>query len=509
MASKDKKHPEKKDDSFTSEMINRFRAHPFLFGGTVVVLVIVIVAFVFVPAIVPRGGSRGGGAQTFGYYNGTPISYVLNNYFYRAQQVLMQRYQLSYDDPDFDTNFTSIWRQAFEETAIHLGILDEMKRSGFVVPDDVVDRQMAELPQFQENGRFSSAKYRAMDTSTRLTMWKQVQESIIAESYLSDINNLKSASAEVSFVSSMASPKRSFDLAVFPLYSYPDSEVESYAEANPNLFMTIRLSRITISSSEREAQQILASVRDGTTSFEDAARNNSQDWAADRGGDIGMTMGYELEFEISDTQARESVMNLARGEISDVLKVTGGWAFYRADEVARPVDLSDQSQKTTVRNYIYRFLRGQAEDWVIAEAEKFSEQVREKGFDEAIAAGNLSKNNFGPVPLNYGNSALFNSISSSGIPELQKAGDNQFFWKAAFSTPLNSPSVPIVLDDTVIVLFPLEESSADDSEISLIESYYSYWVSGSTESAYRSYFLNNKKMDNRFDETFGKIWRGN
>ena len=512
MASKDKRQPEKNDDSFATEMVHRFKAHPFLFGGTVVVLVIVIVAFVFVPAIVPRGGGRvrGGGAQTFGYYNGTPISYVLNNYFYRSQQYLMQRYQLSYDDPDFEKNLNRIWRQAFEETAIHLGILDEMKQSGFIVPEDVVDREMAELPQFQENGRFSSAKYRAMDNSTRLNLWKQVQESTIIESYLSDLNSLRTAPNESSFVSSMASPKRTFDLAAFPLISYPDSEVSSYVETNPDLFKIIRLSRITITSSEKEARQVLASINDGTTSFEEAAINNSQDWAADRGGDIGITMAYELEFEISDAQARESVMNLSRGEISDLIKVTTGWSFYRADEIAHPVDLSDQSQRNRVRNYIFGFQRGRAEDWILAEAEKFSEQVREDGFDEAITAANLVKRSFGPVPVNYGNSALFKTLSSSGITELENAGSNEFFWKAAFSTPLNTPSVPIVVGDTVIVLFPLEETAEEEEdEKSFIESYYSYWIGNSTESAYRSYFLNNNKLDDRFDETFSQIWRGN
>ena len=507
MASKDKRQPEKKDDSFASEMVHRFKTHPFLFGGTVVVLVIVIVAFVFVPAIVPRAQS--GSTMTFGYYNRTPINYVLNNYFYRIQQMIMQNQQLSYDDPEFDRKYTQVWRQAFEETALRMGILDEMKQSGFIVPENVVDREMAELPQFQENGRFSSAKYRAMNNSSRLKLWQQVREDIIVQSYLADVNSLRTSSTETSFFSSMAVPKRTFDLTSFSLFSYPDSEVILYAEANPDLFRMARLSRITITSGEREARQILASIRDGTISFEEAAINNSQDWAADRSGDIGVTMAFELEFEISDTQARESVLNMARGEISDFIKVSSGWAFYRLDEEVRPVDLDDELQINRVKNYILSFMRGHAEDWMISQTEKFSEQVKEIGFDEAIAAENLTKKNFGPIAVNYGNSALFRSVSSSGITELQNAGDNEFFWRAAFSTPLNTPSVPIVIGEYVIVLFPLEEITEEDDDKTYIEAYYPYWISGSTENAYRSYFLNNKKMDDRFNETFRKLWRVN
>ena len=51
MASKEKRTPvrEKSD----SELVRRFKSNHFIFIGTIVILVIVIVAFVFVPAITP------------------------------------------------------------------------------------------------------------------------------------------------------------------------------------------------------------------------------------------------------------------------------------------------------------------------------------------------------------------------------------------------------------------------------------------------------------------------
>jgi hypothetical protein len=153
------------------------------------------------------------------------------------------------------------------------------------------------------------------------------------------------------------------------------------------------------------------------------------------------------------------------------------------------------------------FLRGIPEDWMISMAEKFIGLVRENGFDAAIDAEGLTKQSFGPIPINYGNSALLGSIRTSGIPELENAGNNQFFWKAAFSTPLNSPSSPLVIGDNVIVLFPLEETPADESEIELIKSYFSYWIGAALEDSFRLSFLNSKKMDDRLFETFYSIWR--
>ena len=504
MASKKKKQPEKRDDSAKSEILHRLKTQPLLFIGTVVVLVIVIVAFVVVPAIVPE--ARVSEDLIFGYYNRVPIKYVPNNYFAQTQQMLFQNYMPPADDPNYMYMFLQVWRQAFEDTVVYMGIQDEMKSSGFVVPEDVVDRQVAELSYFQENGRFSPTKYRAMDNTTRMNLWRQVQDSITVQTYLSDLGSLKTGSNEASFIASLASPKRSFDVAIFPLNSYPDSEIISYTQANPALFRVTRLSRISISSGERDARQVLESVKSGLTTFEEAARANSQDWAADRGGDIGMMMAFELEYEIRSEQDRDSVLNLARGELSDVVATSSGWSFYRAEEASHPAELDDVVQMERIRSYVMSNLRGRVEDWVILEAEKFTAQVRETGFSEAAAAGNVNTNSFGPIPLNYGDSVLFSTVSSSGISELSSASQNPLFWRNAFSTPLNSPTDPFIVGDSVIVLVPLEEMDEEEDEIEYIKSYYSYLVSSSAENSYRSYFLGNDKLDDRFQEMFWKIW---
>jgi hypothetical protein len=218
-------------------------------------------------------------------------------------------------------------------------------------------------------------------------------------------------------------------------------------------------------------------------------------------------MVFELEYENLDAQARGRILNLAKGELSDVISTPhSGWVFYQVDEAPHTSDFSDSFQIYKIRNYIMNNFRGIAEDWVIAEAERFSRQVREMGFDAAVSTGNVQRNSFGPIPLNFGNSSLFSTISSAGVPELANAGTNQLFWRAAFSTPLNTPSRALVSGDNVVVLFPLEEIEADEDEINFIEMSYSYWIGGSSEDSYRSYFINNDKLDNRFLETFWKIW---
>jgi len=286
-----------------SEIVRRFKANPFVFIGTIVILVIVIVAFVLVPAIVPS--TEAGMDLTFGSYNKVPIVYVQGNYFAQVRQSLAQQYQSSITESNSWYMEYQIWREAFESAVVRTAILEEMKRAGYTAPEDVVDKQVALLSDFQVNGVFSAAKYRAMDSTTRLALWRQMRDSITAERYLTDVTGLLTPSGETAFVSAMASPQRSFDLTSFPLSSYPDTELAAYVQANPRQFRTVHLSRITVSSSAKAAGDILASIQAGTTTFEDAAKTNSTDSYAESGGDMGIKMAYELVYELADEAYRE------------------------------------------------------------------------------------------------------------------------------------------------------------------------------------------------------------
>jgi hypothetical protein len=506
MAAKDKKIPEKQDDSTKAEFIRRFKARPFIFIGTFVVLAIVIVAFVFVPVVPKYGQSID---LNFGSYNKIPIKYVEGNYFYQVQQSLARQYQSSTDSANYQYALYQIWREAFEATVVNTAILDEMKRAGYTAPEDVVDFQMSLLSDFQENGRFSNAKYRQMDNNTRMSIWRQIRDNIAVSYYVSDLTGLLVPTKETAFVSAMGSTERSFDMVAFPIYSYPDSEIAAYVRASPDMFRIAHLSRITVSSGEREARQILASIQNGTETFENAARNMSRDMYADNSGDMGNRMVFELSTEIPGDKLEE-LLRLTRGSLSSVIRLAdNSWAIFRAEETVRQADIQETITMDRIRNYMMTDQRGRVEDWLISEAEKFIEYAKAVGFDSAVEDMGIFKWTFGPLPLNYGNTSLFSSVASAGISVIYdeytrtNAGINEQFWQAAFTTPINTPSVPVVEGANVIVLYPLEESEADEDNIGLIETFYSsYWLPNNTNTDIRSYFLNNTKLDDKFWDIF-------
>jgi hypothetical protein len=514
MAPKQKKQLVHEDNPTRGEWIRRFKANPFVFIGTIVILIIVIVAFVVVPAIVPEA-ARPGAELTFGSYNKVPITYVPGNYFANRQGILARWYQNYLSESNAQSISQMVWQQAFEETVIHIAMLQEMNQAGYEAPEAVVDREVAALPQFQENGRFSVNRWERTDKISRLALWREVQESIAKSHYLEDVMSLRVPSAEGDFIRNMTALERSFGLAVFPLDSYPDEELRSYAASEPDLFRITHLSRITINSSEREAQQVLDSIKDGTKTFEEAAQTQSQDTYADRSGEMGIRMAYELTGDVPDSQERESVLAALPGDYSPVVKVPTGWAFFRAEEAVYPADTTDTANLDKIRSYMNRFERGRIEDWLFEQARSFISDVGERDFDTALEEWGMPKRDFGPLPLNYGGVTIeyqginrFTTLSVQSIPELIPAETNENFWRTAFFTPLGSPSEPLVIgNDTtgvvsVVVLYPREETTKDAADTEEIAAFYSTWISSNAETSLRSHFLSNEKLENRFFQTY-------
>jgi hypothetical protein len=507
MAFKGKKAPDRKDDSVQSEFARRYRDNPFLFIGTVVILIIVIIAFVLAPAIAPEGGFGRGGDLTFGYYNKAPIEYVAGGYFARVQEAIAESQRSAINDSNYQEFNRQIWRNAFISAAIHTGILEEMKSAGYTAPASQVDREVAQLPVFQENGRFSTARYEAYDTNARLNLWREMRDEITKGHYISDITGLLKPSPETAFISRMASPRRSFEMTSFSVDAYPDSEVIAYAEENPGLFQSIHLSKITIKSSEGNARQVLNSIKEGTATFEEAATTRSEDGYAERGGDMGIKLAYELLPEAPAEEDREKILALQKGEYSDIVKVDSGWAFFRVEEAAVPADAGDGGTLGKIRSYMRTFERGRMEEWAIERAEEFIALARERGFEAALIEQSLEKRSFGPLAVNYGGVDLFSSLAAQGVNEIAGADTDEYFWSAAFSTPLNTPSAPLVQGGSVLVLFPLEEVEADETTIQNIESTLtSYWLSYNAEQGLQSYFLNSEKLVDQFYDAYRRVF---
>jgi hypothetical protein len=455
--------------------------------------------------------ARGGGDLTFGYYDEVPISWVPGNKFSQYYEQLVRYYRDQIDLSNYNIS-RELWSVAFGQAAVHTAILQEMKRSNYEAPERVVDREVAKMPQFQENGRFSPALYRQMSDSNRLAQWRQVREELNIIQFYNDLFGLLIPAGEKEFIANMGSGMKTFDIVSFLVDDFPNSEYLLYAQENPDIFSSVHLSKITVNSGEREAKKILESVKDGTSTFEDAARAQSQDGFADRGGDMGIQYVYDLEREITDAAMRENILSLGRGELSAVVKLRDSWVFFRVEDELKFADFEDTATMDRVRSYMRNYERGRMEDWAIAQAQEFITEAKADGFDNTARLRGKEKSNIGPLPVNYGNVELFTALETFNVPalggnELLDLSKNSNFWKSAFSAPLNTPSEPVVHGSKVLVFLPVEQVDIDEEKAEETASMYTdYWLGSITERSLQPYFLNSPRMKNNFSETFMKFF---
>lgn len=494
------KHSKNVEISGHSDIERRFKQHPFVFIGTLLILVIVIVAFVLVPAIVPGEGLAVSRLE-FGSWDGKPIAYSSGGFFARVRERNSQ---------DYGMNDYQAWRSAFEATVERTAILDTMDRSGYAPSRPFVDKKVAELSFFQENGRFSAVKYNRIDAATRMKLWQDMRNDLIINIYHDDLRTIKIAGAETEFIGRMALPRRKFSMTVFPYTSYPDSEVAAYASRNADIFKTVYLSRITAAGGRREAQSILDRIQSGAITFEDAARTQSDDEYADRGGDTGARTAFEISSEIPDEEQWKIVINLPKDEVAGPFELSSGWVIFRANETSRPPNLQDSETLSKARDYLMDSERGLVEDWLITQAENFAREARLTGFAGAAADADLEIHEFGPLPINYGDSPLFTSLSSFQAPGLRDAVADENFWHTAFSTPVGEPSRPIVLsgsENSIVVLYPGEEITDENEAVENSKTMFSgWWAENETLRSIADSILASDKLNDSFNDTYFRLF---
>jgi hypothetical protein len=214
---------------------------------------------------------------------------------------------------------------------------------------------------------------------------------------------------------------------------------------------------------------------------------------------MGKKMVHELSMDIPEETAREQVIALARDEYSNIIKIGSSWVFFHTNDALQEADPSDPAVMEKVRAYVRGFDRGRMENWAIAQAESFIVLAKEIGFEEALAGQAMEKRSFGPIPLNYGSIDLFPVISSQSIAELSYAANDENFWKVAFSTPVGSPSQPVVQGSNVLVLWVTEETEVEAETIeSVVSIYNSYWSNQASEASLQQHFLNSPKLEDNF-----------
>ncbi len=416
-----------------------------------IILVVIVVTFVGAP-VVSRASEQPG--VVFGSYDGVPIEFVQGNLFSQQVEQLNRFYeQFNTGGSNIDFQRQLVWRQAFEQTALQIGLKREAELAGIVVTDAQIDKQLVMHAAYQKDGKFSEELYRMTTSAERFKYRQETRVELLVNQYAVDHTQtplLSTATKE--FIASLAYPQRKFSFVTFTDADYPQELVSDYAGKNKELFRTIDLSRITVSSSEGDANKVRDEAVKGEKAFADLAKTYSKDSLAESGGALSVRHYYELKSEIAKAEDLDKLFALAKGGISPVIKSDKDWVIYRVNTPAADADLASVDLLAVVRAYIARNDRGLLEDNLEAQAKAFGVAA---GADFAGAAKKLGKpvGVSGWVSLNFGNHELFTPITeASQDPIFQGLASNEDFFKKAFRLGEGQISSPILASPAVLVV---------------------------------------------------------
>lgn len=490
--------------------------NPFVYGGTIVILIITIVAFVFIPSM-GGGLSSSGSAPNFGSWNGKPITYSANSYFAnQVAQINEYLRQQGLSDQNYQLYAYQVWSMAFQNSALRAALIDTTARSGFTVTEKGIDEAIAKNETFFVDGVFSIEKYNATAFATRLALRASTAEDLKVQRYYEDLYTIAPSSGEIAFIGSMVKPQRSILYASIPLSAYPQSEITAWAKEHSSLFRSLALSRITITSSEADAKKVLKQVRDNQLSFEDAAKSHSQDDYANKGGDAGTVYFHVFSADFAAEADAEKVATLNPGDISEVYKLgEKTWAFFRLNAKTAEPDFSSASLIEEARSYLYASERGTLESWAIASAQKLSAATDRKAFQTAAKAAGLETKEAGPFIINVGSPSFY--AYNQQIPLLQAPAQNtdatlvsaegdEAFMTEMFSLKVGQVSKPLVVGDSVVVFSVNSDADGTEDDAVMVNFAYPYFQQQAVESAARNSMLASKKFKDNFSTTFFKLF---
>jgi len=426
------------------------------------VIILVISAIVFIPtgaSLLVESLAHAGKTPVFGSYKGQKIEYKAGTEFADRVSYMAELYK-AYDQELNQNTYYSIFTGAFEGTLRSMVYSEAIKKTNWSASKDAINREI--LPRFFDaNGKYSEKLYNQTDDATKAELRKTAATNLSFMRYNDDVMGsdikvagkpmygLKTSSKEKSFIASMDSTKRSFELAAFSTNNFPKEEAIKYGKSNPEYFKKLDISAVTLDT-EEETKSLLKQINNNEITFQDAISEKSTKYYTDKDGKLSVPYYYGLLNIIKNGEDAEKVAALAKGTTSQAIQTKSGWTIFRSDSEAKPADFNDESTVTTILEYLNSSEKGYIENFYSERAKAFISEVKLSSFDEACEKFLITKSDVAAFPINYGNSNFYNTTPSD-VAELAGLSTNEAVLQKMFKLKKGELSEPFVLSSNVIV----------------------------------------------------------
>ncbi|MDC7227055.1 MAG: SurA N-terminal domain-containing protein [Spirochaetales bacterium] len=513
MASRNQRRNHNKHANENVEILEKKRkSNPVMWVISIVILVVIIVTFIGAPLASNNSSS---GNMVFGSYDGEEIVYYDGSFFSDQVNSIADNYRDQMTDANAYFIQFQVWRSAFDNTVYRTAAIKELKNSGVIVSSNSVDEAIVLYGPYMENGEFSENLYAQSSNTEKKYIRDRFEEDLYYSRFASDINSNPINLNEEKFLQEIASVEKTFRYTAFPFSSFPDDKVAEYGSENADLFRSIVLSKITVKSSEKDAEQIYEKLQDAPGMFTELAKTQSSDPYADKGGEMGSRYYYEMKNIINNDEALDEVFSLSTGEMSRIIEDDGSWVIYRCDKSPEYADMTLASDIAVVKDYMELYAKGVIEDYLVEEAENFAEFARSEGFTEAAADSALNVHNTNAFPIIYGNPSVY--YYNQNIPvytqpsvadddSLNGASSNEYFLKTIDNLAMDEISEALILNDNVVIMQLVDSSEKSTDELQSVGGLISYAAQNWLGSQFEEFIYQSDKFEDNFAEVFSQIF---
>lgn len=427
------------------------------------VIILVISALVFLPfgaSAIFESFFNKRQINTFGSYNGQKITYEPGSKLFAAASNIAQSYQSAGYQVN-DQMYYYILNQAFQQTILDYALTGAVKKSGFKVPAEAINRAI--LPAFtDENGNFSQRMYNQVAQADIDKLRKNAEGQLTYSRYINDLfatsgvdgqektklYGIKRSSAEIQFLAKMDEEKHSFEIVAFNTKDYPKSEVLSYANNNASIFEKYNLYVLTVDE-EADAKSILKQINANEITFEDAVSEKSQKYYSSSEGNFTGGYKYQIESTVEKSEDLDKILNLEKDVISEIIKTKRGYSIFKGTGEKTQPDFSNEDTINVVSSYIEQNEKSTVEEYFTNIASDFTSQAAIMSFDKACEKFNMNKIEISAFPINYGNTDIYSKTTDA--EDIAAIANNASVYKTMFSLKMNEISAPFIIGDKVVV----------------------------------------------------------
>ncbi len=458
--------------------------------GSIIILVLSVISFVFIPAMVQSGHESK--SIVLGKWKNKTLENDDGSLFIREYRNLYRMAELTGSlstDNQFQRELIEQRMQyiAFNAAMVQLAAQTEALSAGFHLPNKAINKALLSVYTDRETGAYSQRLYEQTSEQARLAYRKEVSDSLIAERYIEDmfgahdnLFGLKTSSAETAFIQKMGEKERIFKYVIFEDSQFPKEKIRAYGAEHADLFAEHNLLLLTFSS-EEDANKVAASIQKGEITFEDAIATHSTKAGTDTSGKLLSPYRTAVNQTFPESKNLDAVLNLGVDEISPVVKTDRGYAIVKCTAPVKAADFTDAETEERVFSYMKTNERGLIEDYLEEKAKVFADTARgesgEDGFVKTAERNELVVQTSNPFPINYGSAGILSQISSQTDSLLTAGIRNENFFKKIFALKKNEISDPILIGSNVAVLQLYEETEAAEDVRNNIGTLYNRYVS--------------------------------